>query len=148
MRDDPIMMGAVAGLIANILKAVGSWSFHLMGWLQYTTSHIGAGYFVGLEFINEPVALAIGIIVDFTIAAFLGVILYQLLKFSGRDYAIWKGVGLSLFFYISLAGISLSADLTRVTLLTPLPNLMLIITHIIFGVTAGWILGRYAEFRV
>ncbi|NLG84756.1 MAG: hypothetical protein GX493_09185 [Firmicutes bacterium] len=32
---------------------------------------------------------------------------------------------------------------THISILTPLPNLLLVIPHVVYGAVTGWFLGRY-----
>lgn len=143
MRRDSIITGALAGLLGNLGKEAVVWPLHWLGWVRYTFAHIAAGYFVEGKFINNPVSLATGFIADFTIAAFFGVLLLYLLRFTGKDYAILKGVGFGLVAYIIFYGLLMALDVTRASLLTPLPNLLLFIPHVIFGALTAYLLERF-----
>lgn len=143
MRHDSIVTGALAGLLGNLAKEAVVWPLHLLGWVRYTFVHIAAGYYVDAKMIDNPVSLAAGFITDFTIAAFFGVVLLYVLKFTGKDYAILKGVGFGLFTYIIFYGLLMALDVTRASLLTPLPNLLLFIPHVIFGGLAAYLLERF-----
>ncbi|MFZ7102230.1 MAG: hypothetical protein ACOWWO_06130 [Peptococcaceae bacterium] len=142
---DTVMLGALAGLLGNIPKTIIAWIFHYLGLLRYTFIHIAAGYYVPIEFIDNPVSLLIGFISDYTIAAFFGVIMYLMLQKFGTDYAIVKGLGFGAVLYLIFYGAFMALDITRATLLTPLPNLLLFFPHIIYGGITCQIIKSYAE---
>lgn len=144
MRRDSIIEGALAGVAANIAKEVLTWAMHFAGWVRYTFVHIAAGYFVDAKFLDSPVSLAIGFLNDFTVSAILGVFTLYLLKATGRDYAVIKGIGFGLLTYIIFYGLLMAMDVTRASLLTPLPNLLLFIPHVIFGGLTAFLLEHYA----
>lgn len=143
MVKDTIIAGAVAGLIGNIPKTVIAWIFHFAGVLRYTFIHIAAGYFVPARFIDNPVSLTMGFIADYTTAAFFGFLMHLMLKKYGTDYAVLKGVGCGALLYLLFYGAFMALDITRASLLTPLPNLLLFFPHIIYGGTTCWLLKRY-----
>lgn len=141
---DTIIFGSIAGLLGNIPKTIIAWIFYYFGWLRYTFTHIAAGYFVDAKFLDNPVALLTGFIADYVNAAFFGVIMYYLLQKAGVDHAELKGFAFGAFLYLIFYGAFMSLDLTRASLLTPLPNLILIIPHTIFGASTCWIIKRYS----
>ncbi|KJS80943.1 MAG: hypothetical protein JM58_18145 [Peptococcaceae bacterium BICA1-8] len=144
MKRDTIVFGALAGLIGNIPKTIIAWLFHLLGYLEYTFIHIAAGYFVPAKFIDNPVALATGFIADYTNAAFFGIIMYLMLQKTGTDYAVVKGLSFGAFVYLVFYGAFMALDITRASLLTPLPNLLLFFPHIIYGAVTCWFIRRYS----
>lgn len=146
-KKDLIIFGALAGLLGNIPKTIIAWIFHYLGWLRYTFAHIAAGYFVDAQFLDNPVALLTGFIADYVNAAFFGVIMYYLLKKTGLDYAELKGLAFGAFLYLLFYGAFMALDITRASLLTPLPNLLLFIPHVIFGASTCWLIKRYSELR-
>lgn len=122
---DSIIFGALAGLVGNIPKTVIAWIFHYFGSLRYTFIHIADGYFVDARFIDNPVSLLTGFIADYVNAGFFGVIMYFMLRKTGTDYAELKGVFFGAFLYLIFYGSFMALDITRASLLTPLPNLLL-----------------------
>ncbi len=112
--------------------------------MKYTFIHIAAGYFVPVDFIDSPVSLATGFIADYTMAAVIGFAIYLLLKKTGIDYAVIKGVAFGAFIYLICYGAFMALDITRASLLTPLPNLLLFFPHIVFGGFTAWIIKRYS----
>ena len=145
MTKDTIILGALAGLLANIPKTIIAWVFHSFGLLRYTFIHIAAGYFVPAEFIDNPISLLTGFIADYTAAAFFGVIMLLIIKKSGTDYAKLKGLGIGAFLYIIFYGAFMALDITRASLLTPLPNLLLFFPHLVYGAATCWIIKKYIQ---
>jgi len=145
---DTIFFGAIAGILANIPKTVIAWILHFLGYLRYTFIHIAAGYFVPAEFIDNPVSLAAGFIADYTVAAAVGVALYLILQKTGTDYSEFKGLLLGSLLYLVFYGALMALDVTRASLLTPLPNLILFFPHAVFGMLAGWIIRKYSGLGV
>lgn len=143
MRRDLVATGVLWGLVGNLFKEAAVWPLHWLGWVRYTFVHIAAGYFVDQKMIDNPVALATGFLTDFTLAAVLGVLLYYLLRRTGGDYAILKGAVYGLITYALFYGLLMALDVTRASLLTPLPNLLLAFPHALYGVCTAYFLRRY-----
>ncbi|KJS23604.1 MAG: hypothetical protein VR72_00375 [Clostridiaceae bacterium BRH_c20a] len=140
---DTIIAGILAGWMGNVVKEVLTWSFYLMGWVRYTFVHIAAGFYYSKENIDAPFSLVTGVITDWTIAGTFGVILLYLLRYTGSDYAIFKGIGLGSLVYVITFGIGMALDITRATLITPLPDFLLIMSHLTIGGVSGWALEKH-----
>lgn len=143
MTKDTFILGAIAGILGNIPKTIVAWIFFYFGFIRYTFIHIAAGYFVPAEFLDSPVSLLSGFLADYTVAAFLGIIIYLILQRSGLDFAEYKGLGIGALLYVVIYGPFMSLDITRASLLTPLPNLLLFFPHIIYGISTCWIIKKY-----
>jgi hypothetical protein len=140
---DTIVAGVLAGWMGNIVKEIITWFFHFMGWVRYTFVHISAGFYYSTENIDSPLSLVTGVITDWTIAGTFGVVLLCLLRLTGSDYAVFKGIGLGALVFVITFGIGMAMDITRATLVTPLPDFLLLMSHIILGAITGWALGKY-----
>lgn len=142
-KSDIISFGSFAGIIGNIPKTIIAEIFRFLGWTRYSFIHIAAGYFVDAKFLDSPVAVATGLITDFLTAALLGVLMYAMLRSTGFDFAKTKGFFFGAILYVVLFGTFMSLDLTRASLLTPLPNFLLFFPHTIFGIVTCWVLEKY-----
>lgn len=142
LKDD-VILGVLAGFAGNILKEIISWLFYFSGYLKYTFVHIAAGTFVSKEYIDSPVSLATGVISDWIMVAVIGVLSVYLIRFTGNCFPVIKSILLSSFFYIILYGVLMAFNATHVSMLTPLPNLLLFIPHLTLGGGIGWFVSRY-----
>ncbi len=140
---DTIVAGVLAGWIGNVVKETLTWSFHFMGWVRYTFVHIAAGFYYSVDNLNAPLSLVTGAITDWTISGTFGVMLLLLLRYTGTDYAIFKGIGFGAIVYVITFGIGMAMDITRATLITPLPDFLLLTAHLAIGGVTGWALDRY-----
>lgn len=140
---DAIIAGVLAGWMGNVVKETLTWVFHFMGWVRYTFVHIAAGFYYSMENIDAPLSLVTGAITDWTLAGTFGVLLLLLLRLTGEDYAIVKGIGFSSLVYVITFGIGMALDITRATLITPLPDFLLLLSHLAIGGVSGWALKRY-----
>ena len=140
---DDIILGILAGFVGNIPKEIITWMFHFLGYLRYTFVHLAAGSFVPSEFIDNPVSLATGVISDWVMVGVIGILSVYLIRFTGEKYPIIKSLFLSAFFYIILYGALMAFDVTGVSLLTPLPSLLLFFPHLAMGGGIGWFIKKY-----
>lgn len=69
----------------------------------------------------------------------LGVVIVYLFRIMGNDYPVFKGLLFGGVSYIFLYGVAMALNFTRVSLLTPLPNLVLLVPHVVFGATTAWV---------
>ena len=119
-------------------------------WLAVQHFWLGKVYFChcrrllcGCKFLDKPVSLAAGFITDYIVAAFLGTIMYYLLRKTGAEYAELKGLFFGGLLYVVVFGTFMSLNLTRASLLTPLPNLLMFFPHAVYGIITCWILKKY-----
>ncbi len=148
MRRDILIFGIIAGFIGNIPKLIITQVFHYFGWVKYGFIHIAAGYFVSKEYIFEPLSLATGILTDFFTAGLMGVLFLYIIRKTDNDYPVIKSLIMGVSVYIVLFGTFMALDLTRASLLTPLPNFLLIIPHTVLGLVVGIIIERYDEIKI
>lgn len=139
-KKDLIFTGSIAGILGNIPKTLLTWTFYFMGLTKFTFVHISAGYFVSDKYLNHPLSLLVGFISDYTLAGVMGVLILLLLRYTGSDYALYKGAGFGTLMYIFLFGVAMAIDVTRVSITTPLPSLILLFPHILFGLTTAFLL--------
>ncbi len=140
---DTILAGALAGWMGNIAKEILTWTFHFLGWVRYTFVHIAAGFYYSVENLDAPLSLVTGAITDWTIAAVFGILLLHILRYTGTDYAVFKGIAFGSLVYIITFGIGMAMDITRATLITPLPDFLLLMAHLLIGAVTAWALRRF-----
>lgn len=140
---DPIVLGAIAGAIGNVPKAILTNLFQYFGWVRYTFGQLAAGLFMKQEVLSNPLVLLVGYVTDFTVASLLGVVLVYIIRNTGNDFEIFKGLLIGLASYIFLYGIMLRLHITSGNLATPLPNFLALPPHIIFGMLSGWVIKHY-----
>jgi hypothetical protein len=141
--NDTIIAGALAGWTGNIVKEILTWFFYSMGWVRYTFVHIAAGFYYSAENLGAPLSLVTGILTDWIIAGTFGVLALLMLRYTGTDYAILKGIAFGGLVYVITFGVGMALDITRATLVTPLPDFLLLLAHFAIGAVTGWALERY-----
>lgn len=144
MNRDTVISGSLAGMLANIPKTIGAWVFYQFGLTEYTFEQIAAAFLTPLEFIHTPVGVIIGLIADFTVAALVGVIFFLLLRYTGTDHALLKGLLGGALAFVFGFGLVMFAGLTRALVVAPLPLLIYFLLHLLFGAVATWHITRFS----
>ncbi len=143
MPRDPVIVGVSAGLTANLIKVLISQPLYLSGRLDHSFSHMAAGFFFEKRTFHAFTGLAYGHFVDFAIGSFLGIILLYLLALTGEKHAIFKGLMYGIYIHVAFFGLAMCKNFTSAKHVTLLSDLLLLISHIAFGVTCAWIIQRY-----
>lgn len=143
MKQDTIILGMLAGFAGNLPKELLAWGFHLLGYLRYTFVHIAAGAFVPSEFLDSPISLLTGFFSDWILAGLMGVMILKIIRITGSDFPILKSIGISSILYIFLYGVLMALNITRASLLTPLPNFILLFPHLLFGMIVGFFIKHF-----
>ena len=92
---DPILLGIVAGLTGNLLKDIGDMINTRLGISKTSYSRVAAGLFMNKKQTESSLGKTVGWLTDAAIGAGLGVGFVYILKFTGKDHALMKGVGYS-----------------------------------------------------
>lgn len=96
--SDSIKTGVIAGLLGTLGDAL----IHIIGFLLIRTS-MTAHYISQLMFPHKEITLIrfiFGFSIHFFAGATVGVLLYFLFKITGKDYALLKGLGFGIIFWI------------------------------------------------
>ncbi len=134
---DPIVLGVVAGLAGNIIKNIGNEISILLGFSKITYAEIAGGIYMKKKATRTPLGKAIGYLGDNAIGGALGIGFVYVLKATGKDHAIMKGVG-----YSHLAWTALLGGINKVGISSFQPPdtktvLSSYINHTLFGLTVA-----------
>ena len=89
---DPILLGVVSGLAGNLLKNIGNFVNVKLGMTQSTYPRVAGGIFMKQNQVESIPGKTVGWIADSAVAGGLGIGLVYLLKLTGKDHALIKGV--------------------------------------------------------
>lgn len=142
MQRDTIVFGAIAGIIGNFVKEIITWGLYFSGFVQYTFVHIGADLLVSKQMTN-PFTLATGFLADWTIAGLFGIVVLLIIRFTGSDYPVIKGVVLATMMYVLFYGALMSLNLTNVANAGPRTHFLMFFPHAGLGLVTGWVIKRY-----
>ena len=144
MKHDTLIFGALTGFVGNILKEVFLWTLYLMGISQYTTVLLIADVFSRKQVVLNFYTFITGFATDWTIAALLGILLLLIIKFTGKDYTIIKGIMFSSLVYVFLY---VGVIFFRTSNSGSFTHFIFLIAHLLFGIGSGWYIKRYHTTR-
>ena len=90
---DPILLGILAGLAGNVLKTTGSLLTQKIGMSQTNYSKMAGSLFMSKKSTKSELRKKVGYLADAALGAGMGVGYIYVLKFTGKDHALMKGVG-------------------------------------------------------
>lgn len=134
---DPIVLGGIAGFIGNLAKNLGNEVSIALSFSKLSYAEIAGGVFMKRRETMTPLGKAIGYFGDSAIGGALGVGLVYVLKATGKDHAIAKGIGYSHIVWtvlvggINKIGISSIKPPDRKTVLSSYIN------HTLYGIAAA-----------
>ncbi len=133
---DPILLGIIAGLTGNVFKNAGDILSVKLG-----TSHTSYPRMAGSLFMNKrktktPIGKTVGWLTDAAMAAGLGVGYVYVLKFTGKDHALMKGVGYAHGTWTLILGGSNKIMASSIYPQDPKTLLSQYATHTLYGVGA------------
>lgn len=96
---DTIVRGSIAEFIATIVYGVINWILFLLGALPSTLTHYAAVFLTPPGTAISTLTLFLGLVGNIMAGSLSGVILAYLLKWTGYDYSLIKGIGLSVVFW-------------------------------------------------
>lgn len=141
MTKNELFLGVLAGMIGNIPKDIMAWILYGLNITPYTFAHFCAGIFVPPVYIRHWASIAVGFFADFVMAASFGFLLALILKKYGTDYWMIKGLGFGGGLFVYCFGM-LRPMVSPLRLSDPVANLLFVLPHLFFGLTASCIVAK------
>ena len=99
---DPIILGAVSGLLGNSAKLAGNlFNRYVLCKSDTTYPEIAGGLFMSKKEREKPVGKIVGLLADFSLGALLGVPVVYMLRYTGRGQSCGKRFGSGAFCLVS-----------------------------------------------
>ena len=143
--NDKFYLGAVSGIIANIISNVFGWSLYLLDINKFTMWHISGSAFFPKKSFERITPLFIGAVGDYTMAALLGLFIVYLLYFTGLEHPFFKGLVATMFFWLTFYGMIVGTGITKINATTVGTNVTHFINHLILGIITPLIITRYGK---
>jgi hypothetical protein len=144
---DPLVLGAAAGIIANLAKLLGNeFGIKTVKISKASYPEMAAGLFMKKKERKKPAGLIAGTLADFAIGGIMGIPLVYLLRYTGRDHAAFKGLGYGHFAWVFLYGAT--GRLFGTKGLFPLnasTNLSALINHSMYGIIAAVLAAKLGD---
>ncbi len=103
MRDT-ITIGAIAGIIGTIGMHITNMFLKSLGLVKITTLQIASSLFLDWDKTNTTYGIIVGYINHFFIGSIVGVTIAFVFKYTGKDYFLIKGLGITGIFYLVSMG--------------------------------------------
>jgi hypothetical protein len=148
MRDT-ITIGSIAGLISSGVIMIYSLILDLLGFKFIAIWESAASIILDAKLLHTPIGFLIGLVVHIGLGCACGVMLAYILRFTGKDFYLMKGVGLTAIIWLGSIGFFMR--LLRINLNgrgEPFTNLLSIVHFIVFGGVCSTIIAKYAKFKV
>lgn len=146
MRDT-IAVGTLAGVIAEIAYEIVDWLITGSFGADYTAAwEAGANIYIKEDYIHTPFGYITGITNSLTMCCAIGVLTAILLRISGKDYYLIKGIGVSLMWRLGTFGILAPiAGVAPQISNEPYSQFIYFINFIILGTVTSYIVAKYMK---
>ena len=145
---DTITIGSIAGIIATLIFISVNYIFKLMGFQLTSTWEATAKIFLASNLIHTPLGKIVGVFGEYVIGASGGIIMAYILKFTGYDYYLLKGLGMGALFWIVGVGIiGKLINLTPKIADEPITNFLIMLDLIIFGIISALIIVKFGDVK-
>lgn len=145
---DTITIGSIAGIIATIVFILVNYIFKLLGYQFTSTWEATADIFLSNNLVHTPLGNIIGILGQYVIGASGGIIIAYILKFTGYDYYIIKGLGIGAVYWVLGVGIIGNIiNLTPQFADEPVTNFLIILDLVIYGIISSLIITKYGNIK-
>ncbi len=148
MRDT-IMIGTIAGFVANLTMVSFALTVKLFGFKFITTWETAANIFLAPKLIHTPTGYFIGVLAQLVLGAIFGITVAYVLRLTGKDFYILKGIGVGAVIW--LASIGLFMRFLHIEIhgrSEAFTNIMAVIEFVILGIVNSTIIAKYAKFRI
>ncbi|MCM1566673.1 MAG: hypothetical protein FNP40_15415 [Dehalobacter sp. 4CP] len=146
---DSIGAATIAGIIGTMIMDVLSYIIIALGIPMTSPWNIAADVFLNWSEVNSPIGIFLGIVGTMALGIGTTIILVIVMKMTGKDFAILKGIIVSNA--VGFASMGLFMPLLNIApqiQLEPLTNLFALIILTIFGVIISFILKKYGTFEI
>ncbi len=134
---DPILLGIVSGLSGIFFKSMGNLIFRKTGLNKTSYPQLAAGIFLKKKKTNTPEGKLVGLLADAALGAGLGVGYAYVLKFTGKDHAVLKGIGYGHGAWTLLLGGANKMGVSGIFPLAPSTILSSYAEHALYGLGAA-----------
>ena len=137
MKDITIR-SIIAGVASLLVKDMFDMIYIYFGFSNVSMLKVAAGAFISLNNFSY-IGLIIGFFAHYSVGGIIGLLFYQFLTLTNKSYPIIKGLFAGLAVWLFLAGMLLNFGLSEFNPNDEASNLMLLIDHILFGLTIGFL---------
>ena len=143
---DKLILGAVAGLIADIIQNIAQWPLLKLGILKYDLDVLAGSLFIwakGDLLLMSPLGQFIGFLSGLALSIILGITFVYIIQASGFQYVKCKGIlyGFVLWFLI-YGGARAALHLSPIRDDNPRHTIVQLVIHLLFGYIVGLLISK------
>lgn len=142
---DPILLGIMAGLAGNLLKDLGNLFTTKKGMNDLTYSSMAGSLYMKKKDTKSNLGKKVGFLADMAVGAGLGVGYIYVLKFTGKDHALMKGVGYGHGAWTLLLGGTNKLGASKIFPLKPKTVLSNYLEHTLYGLGAYLVASKFGD---
>lgn len=143
MQRDGLIWSIHAGILASVVYGVMDMIGLGLGVTNIPVWRVAAGIFLTPGQVETGLGTLIGWIGHIAVGGFWGLVLSALLRLSGRDGSVYKGLLLGLFIFL-LDGLAMRLGATTYPIRGAVGHLWLAADSGLFGLTLGYLIPRLA----
>ena len=145
--EDTFALGTISALVATIPQLVFDCiSHYYLFRAKYLGYQISAGIYLFPHLANDPMGIALGLIVWLFQAIGLGIIIVYTLKITGKDFWWLKGLIVSnTIMYIWMYGILLTLGAGEIVPFDMRTNWTILVDNTIFGLLTPYLIVRWGR---
>ena len=142
---DKYSFAVFASLIANIPINILDFIIYKLGINKYLMWHIAASAYFKKSDVHTIPALITGAATDYITAGLMGVPIFYLLYWTGKDYFWLKGISIGGFWWLTAFGVILRCKVARIDPVDASTNLYHLSEHILLGFLTALIIVKYGS---
>lgn len=143
--NDRFIGGIISGILANLVKEAIEWSAYGLGITKEVGSEKAAGFFLPKNEVKTTLGRAIGITADNGIAAFFGLVDVYLMTYTGKDYALAKGMSIGNASWSAAYGILSRMGASTKVSMDAKTTIVSWLAHTAFGVAKSYIVLKICD---
>ncbi|PKM88012.1 MAG: hypothetical protein CVU87_08400 [Firmicutes bacterium HGW-Firmicutes-12] len=135
---DITIRSVLAGMVSVIFKDLFDILYINLGFSGVSMIKVAAGTFITVDTFSY-IGLLIGLFAHYIVGGIIGLSFTHYLCLTNKSHPILKGLFSGLVAWLFLAGMLLKFGISNYDPIDELSNFMLLIDHIIFGITMGFL---------
>jgi hypothetical protein len=140
---DSILLGFVAGMLGAVPGRLLNKAEFKLGITDSRYEEMAAMLFVNRKDINKPKGKSVGKIANGLLSSMVGITTTYVLRLTGRDYFLLKGIGVASLAWLGIYGVSSQAKVRKSK--KPSVALLSYLDHVIFGATTATLVSRLGD---
>jgi hypothetical protein len=146
MRDT-ITIGTIGGAVSTAIFLAADWAIAGIWGINYTSSIAGtASIYLNPDHVYTVAGYILGTVNTFLLGSTVGVLVAIVLRISGKDYYLLKGIGIALMWKMGTFGILAPiAHIMPEIKNEPQTMLLAMLNFLIMGIVSSLIVNKYME---